>query len=362
MTVTASFTAEQREMRSVLRAALADASSVDTSHERVWQTLTGELGLAALLVPTKRDGLGLGPVELLVVAEELGRALRAGDFLTTGVLGAALLADLATAPADDLLARLVTGRLRTAVLTDAVAEVAAGVPGQRCPVTLGAGPVPGADQADILLVPGRAGAQPVLVAVDPASSGVTLAPVPCLDDTRGFAAVTLAAATGTIVAAGDHLPDRLAQAMTLARLYLAGEAGGGASWCLEAATEYATLRTQFGRPIGSFQAIKHLCADLLVDVQGCKSMSRLAAAQVETGAPEAALDVDLALLHAAGAFDRVARGAMHVFGGIGFTWEHPAHRYVKRALTVASLLEPEDRVRARVAARVHSRPPSPKEA
>lgn len=350
---TTGFTAEQREMRSVLREALTDAGDDD----QTWRTLTVDLGLTALLVPAERDGLGLGPVELLVVAEELGRALRGGEFLTTGVLGAALLAGSATPAADDLLARVAAGELRTAVLTDVDATVTvtgAAEPGARCVVTVETGPVPGADRAGVLLVPGRVADRPVLAAVTSTADGVKRQPTPCLDTSRGFAAVALTGADGVLVDTGERVPAALARALVLARLYLAGEAGGGAAWCLQAATEYAMLRTQFGRPIGSFQAIKHLCADLLVDTEGCKSMNLLAATQLATDAPQAEHDVDLALLHAAAAFDRVSRGAMHVFGGIGFTWEHPAHRYVKRALTTASLLEPVDRLRARVAARIHS--------
>jgi alkylation response protein AidB-like acyl-CoA dehydrogenase len=314
------FSVEQREMRSVVR----DLATAGGTDGELWS-----LGLAALLVPAERGGLGLGPVELLVVAEELGRALRGADLLTTGVLGAALLAELPGAEADRLLARIVDDGARPAVVADDDLVL-------------------GADRADVLLVI----RDETLLAIDPRGPGVAIAAVPCLDETRTFASVRLDGPPATTVASGPGVAAALDRARLLARLYVAAEATGAAAWCLTAATEYATMRTQFGRPIGSFQAVKHLCADMLVDVEGSKSLTLVAAEELAAGADAAPLDVDLALLQATGALDRVSRTAMHVFGGIGFTWEHPIHRYVKRALTAGSLLEPAGAVRARVAAAV----------
>jgi alkylation response protein AidB-like acyl-CoA dehydrogenase len=309
--------------------------------DTVWRQMTEQLGLQSLALPTEHGGDGYGFVELRVVLEEMGRTLLPSPFLSTVVLaGSALMASgdaaaqaahlpgiaggkttatLAVAEADG--AWRTDGLATEAVRTDAGWRLH----GEKCFVLDGA-------TADLLLVVARTAAGPGLFAVT-GDAGLTRTPLRTLDPTRRLARLTFtdtpAVPVGQTGSAGP-IVDRV---LDLATAALAAEQVGGARACLEASVAYARERVQFGRPIGSFQAVKHRCADMFTRVQLADAAAAEAAnaiAGVE-GAPPAGVAAAVAHVVCSEAFMFVAAENIQVHGGIGFTWEHPAHLYFRRA-------------------------------
>ncbi|MFG2959384.1 acyl-CoA dehydrogenase family protein [Streptomyces sp. NPDC048291] len=342
---------ELSELRSAVREFL-DAKSPEDAVRKlmeseprfdpdVWAQATDQLRLPALAVPEEYGGDGFGPVELGVVLEEMGRALFCAPFFATVVLAAQAL--LASGDQEACARHLpgIAGGTTTATL--AVAEDH----GSWDPVLISTRAVPDGDggwrltgrkcfvvdgtTADLLLVVARTVAGPSLFAVDRAAVGVMAAPMETLDATRAMARLTLDAVPATLVGvqgAGGRL---MADVLDIATVALAAEQAGGARRCLETSTEYARTRQQFGRPIGSFQAVKHKCADMLVQVELAEAAAREAALLAAEGAAD--FPVAAAVAHAccSRAYLSVAMENIQVHGGIGFTWEHPAHLYFRRA-------------------------------
>ncbi|MCK2212594.1 acyl-CoA/acyl-ACP dehydrogenase [Actinomadura sp. ATCC 31491] len=312
----------EEELRASVRALLADRCPPAAVLKRVeseptdldlWKTLAGEIGVAGLLIPEELGGAGAGAGEAGVVLEELGRAVAPVPFLTSAVL-----ATRALLPTRDaLLGELAEGR-RTAAL--AVSFAASPYrPGRGSSVRAEGGRlsgtvtgVAGADVADVLLVP----VDGDLYAVE----GVAAEVVPSLDLTRPVATVTLDRAEGRRVGACD-----LAATLRFGAALLASEQLGVAEWCLETTLAYVKERHQFARPIGSFQAIKHRLADLWLDVVRARAAARNAVAD------PSAVSVAVAQAWNAGVAVRAAEEALQLHGGIGMTWEHPVHLYLKRA-------------------------------
>ncbi|MEV6878251.1 acyl-CoA dehydrogenase family protein [Amycolatopsis sp. NPDC051128] len=307
----------------------------------VWAQLTGELRLAGLAIPEEYGGDGFGSVELGVVLEELGRALVSVPFFSSVVLAAhALLA------AGDPLACArylpgIAGGTTTATLAvaeadgswdprrvaTAAAETAPGrwsLSGVKCFVIDGA-------TADLLLVVARTRAGLSLFAVDPTAPGVCAEPLRALDLTRAQARVTFEAAPATLVGADGAGECVFGPVLDVAAVCLAAEQAGGARKVLETSAEYARTRHQFGRSIGSFQAVKHKCADMLVQVELAEASAR-EAARLHDEDP-ASLPAAAAAAHAccSRAYLFAAMENIQVHGGIGFTWEHPAHLHFRRA-------------------------------
>jgi acyl-CoA dehydrogenase len=306
-------------------------------------------------VPEDYGGAGLGQVELSVVMEELGRALTPSPFLASAVLAASAL--LATDDEDakrELLPGIAGG---STVATLAVAEPASSADGgggatgwdpaagrMRAALENGAWSLTGAKTlvpdgatADLVLVAARAGDELGLFAVDGGAAGLARTGLTTLDPTRRLARLELAATPARRLVSEDAA-GALSHALDQAAVALAAEQLGGLQRCLDMSVEYAKTRYQFGRAIGSFQAIKHLCADMHVSMELARSAVRYAAWAADEAPDELPVAASLARAAASEAFFEVAANTIQVHGGIGFTWEHDAHLYFRRAKSSELLL------------------------
>ncbi|MCK7627117.1 acyl-CoA/acyl-ACP dehydrogenase [Streptomyces sp. RS10V-4] len=346
-------TGEQEELRAAVRQLLARYPGPEA-----WGPLTGQIGAAGLAVPEEHGGAGCGPLEIHVVMEELGRALAPVPFLGSAVLTTqALLATGDTA----LLPALAEG---TAVGALAWAEAGSWEPAA---VRATARPAPdggwrlsgakdhvldGAD-ADVLVVAARTGAGVSLFEVPAGGPGVRRERLVTMDTTRPQARVVLDAAAGRLLGADGDGERALARVRDLGCAALAAEQVGAAERCLELTVAYAKERVQFGRPIGSFQAVKHRLADAYVQVEAARSIAlgaAYAAARGGGAGEEPARCAAAAKSACSEAFSAVAGEMIQLHGGIGITWEHDAHRYFKRAHGSAQLLGSPAAHRRRLAA------------
>jgi alkylation response protein AidB-like acyl-CoA dehydrogenase len=299
-----------------VRAAMADPAGYDRA---TWKRLAEELGLTSLLVPEQFDGAGATLAEVAVVLEELGRVLLPSPYLSTVLVSSVLAEAAASAPdlAAEFLPGLATGHVVGAfALSGDVVESAGRLSG-RAPAVVD-GPY-----ADLYLV--RAGRE--LFAVRAADASVS--PLATLDQTRSQAAVRFDDAPSVSL---GPLADR---AEDLMRTGLAVEAVGSAREALERTVEYLKTRVQFGKPIGSFQALKHRCADLAVAVESARAtaLAAVGAAINPSGAVggDFATLAPLAKLHCTRVLRQVSGEMIQLHGGIGFTWEHDAQLFFKRA-------------------------------
>ena len=307
----------------------------------VWAQAADQLRLPGLVIPEEYGGDGFGLVELGVVLEEMGRALLCAPFFATVVLAAqALLASGDREACARHLPGIAAGGTTAAL---AVAEDS----GSWDPALISARAVPDGDggwkltgrksfvidgtTADLVLVVARTVAGPSLFAVDRDTAGLAAEPMETLDATRAMARLTFDAVPATLVGSDGAGGRTMAKVLDVASVALAAEQSGGARRCLELSTEHARTRHQFGRPIGAFQAVKHKCADMLVQVELAEAASREAARLADEGSPE--FPVAAAVAHAccSRAYMFAAMENIQVHGGIGFTWEHPAHLYFRRA-------------------------------
>ena len=348
------FLAEKSPLSEVRRLMEAGASRDDS----LWAQLSGQLGLPGIAIPEEYGGSGYGPVELGIVVEEMGRALLVAPFFSTVVLAAhALLTSGDEEAKRRWLPAIASGEL-TATL--AVAEEA----GSWDPESVTATAIPDGggwlitgsklfvvdgDTADLLLVVARTPDGLGVFGVEGDAAGLERARLEALDLTRPLAAVTLRDVAAVQVGAGRAAGAWLAQTLDLVRVALAAEQVGGAGRCLDLAVEYAKVREQFGRPIGSFQAIKHKCAGLLVEVESGRSAVQAASAALAGGAPDAPVTAAVAHAYCSRAFTQAAKECIQIHGGIGYTWEHDAHLYLRRAKSDELLLGSPARERARLA-------------
>jgi alkylation response protein AidB-like acyl-CoA dehydrogenase len=331
--------------RSPVSGVLARAERGDAFDQPLWRTLAGEMGLAGMAVPERFGGGGASLRESAVVLEELGRSIAPVPFLSSAVVAtSALLA----CEESDLLAKLVAGEVVAALAVpfstapfDAVLPVAA--EGDR--LTGRVTSVADGTAADVLLVPAGDG----LYAVWTTAEGVTRTPVVSLDITRPLVDVTLDGAVGAPIAMGSTARSAVTAALTAGAALLASEQLGVAEWCLETTVEYGRTRNQFGRPVGSFQALKHRLADVWVEVTQARAVARHAAACATTGDPDLPLAASLAQAYCAPVAVKAAEECVQLHGGIGFTWEHPAHLYLKRAKSTAAAYGGPDRHRMQIA-------------
>jgi alkylation response protein AidB-like acyl-CoA dehydrogenase len=336
-----------------VRAALGQPGGYDAS---LWQQMAGELGWAGLAIPERFGGAGLGWVELCILQEEQGRRLVPSPFFATVALAASLVREAASEEqCRDLLGRIASGKARFAcALTgpqglagaDGVtAELRDGPDGSF--LLEGASDyVIHADSADWLLVlartPGSSGASGLSIAVIAANgTGVSITPHVMLDLTRPMSSVRLAGVAvprAALLGRPGDAGAAIHKALQRAQIALAAEALGGAERVLEMTVEYVKQREQFGRPIGSFQAIKHRLADMMVQVEAARSASWYAACVADEQDSELAEAAAIAKSYCCDAFYDCAANAIQLHGGIGFTWEHDAHLYFKRARATATLL------------------------
>jgi alkylation response protein AidB-like acyl-CoA dehydrogenase len=335
-----------------LRAAMSQPGGYD---QELWREMAGELGWAGLAIASDCGGAGLGWVELCILQEEQGRRLVASPFFSTVALAAPIIDAVASdAQRRALLGRIAAGELRIGCAVSGAdgrppcEGVAVELRGAREAYTLNGVSdfVIHGDSAQLLLVlaraPGSSGASGISVVMVPArSAGVSIHPHVMLDLTRPMSRVEFAAVAlgrdqllGEPGAAGETVQ----RGLDLARIALASEALGGAERVLEMTTEYARQRIQFGRPIGSFQAIKHRLADMMVEVEAAKSAAWYAACVAQERSAELAEAAAIAKSYCCDAFFDCAAHAIQLHGGIGFTWEHEAQLYFKRARASAMLL------------------------
>lgn len=344
----------QSSTSSQVRAAMKTERGWDTA---VWQRIGRELGWPALIVPEEYGGAGAGQVELVGLLEETGRALLCAPLFSTVALATnALLLGTQEAARAAWLPSIAAGEC-TATLVHADLALRAGAASPGIMATPGRGGfslsgtarlVVDGHTASLLVVVARVagaapGDDPIALFVVPAdAAGVERTALATMDMTRRLADVTLRDVRVSEVAmmaepgAGGKV---LAKTLQRACVALAAEQVGGAQRCLDMAVEYAKVRVQFGRPIGSFQAIKHRCADMFVDVESARSAAYWAGCVAAAGDDaELAIVASAARVFCSEAFFRTAAEAIQVHGGVGFTWEHDAHLYFKRAKASEALL------------------------
>jgi alkylation response protein AidB-like acyl-CoA dehydrogenase len=360
---------EHEELRAVVRSLLARGSSLDGVRAAtgtagievdtgpVWRALHQELGIGAIAVPEDRGGAGYGVRELGVVLEETGAALLAAPVLTSSVLGVRALLRADQDPVDDLLAGVVEGRLIATVGPLS----AAGPRSQLSSAPLRATPGPAgwsvsgelpalvqAGSADLVVTP-AAGPEGVLLVVVELSAATSRHPRLGLDASRPWADVTFDGEPARVLADPSRAPAVWEELHTLAVLATACEHTGMVARLLDLTREYLGQRTQFGRPVGSFQAVKHRLADVLVERERCRSAARYAAAAFDRDPLGARLAAAVAGAVGIEAVIRAAHECVQLHGGIGFTWEHDAHLYLRRALADEALLGSARAHRARIA-------------
>jgi alkylation response protein AidB-like acyl-CoA dehydrogenase len=315
-------------------AARTREAAPDQDLPRRWQRLAQEQGWPGLALDERCGGFGYGFAELAVVIAECGRALAYPELVTTSVLGAGLLAGDDDA-GREYLTRLASGACVVAVAggytVGRTVAADAALHGADWRLSGDLGPVAHGPAAHLLLVPAGTAKGIALFAVESAAPGVRIEPVPVLDPTRPSARVVLSAATAQLICDAQRFPAVWRQARLRATVALAAEQVGGAERALEMTLGYVATREQFGRPIGSFQAVKHRCADLLVELQAARSATEFAVWAADTGHPCLPLAASIAKATAGDAFRLIAAETVHLHGGIGFTWEHDAHRYLRRA-------------------------------
>jgi alkylation response protein AidB-like acyl-CoA dehydrogenase len=344
------FTDEQLELRATVRDFLADKSAepavrrlmaTEAGYDpAVWRQMSDQLGLQGLAVPEEYEGAGFGYLELGIVLEEMGRALLCAPYLSSVALATeALLRCADEAARKELLPGLATGRtigtlalleqpgrwdeagLRTRARRSGAGWVLDGVKRH----------VPDGHIADLIMVGARTPAGIGLFAVDGAAPGLRRVPVPTLDQTRKQAHLELAGTPARLIGEQADGWRVLRRVLDTAAILLAAEQVGGASRVVDMAVGYARVREQFGRPVGSFQAVKHMCADMLTEAEAARSAACYGLRALAADSEDLPLAASLATVYCSAAYCRIAGDAIQVHGGIGFTWEHPAHLYFKRA-------------------------------
>ncbi len=311
----------------------------DTGFDRsLWTRMAVELGLHGIAVPEEFDGAGAGLAELAVVFEEMGAALLCAPFFSTVALAIPALLNCGE-PKDiaELLPALLDGSATATLILDgrlgpwdpAAVDLTARHDGTGYRISGVAPLVLDGHTADTVLVAADTDAGISLFAVDAEADGLTRTALAGLDRTRKIARLDFHAVPARLIGRAGRAEPGLNLVADTATVLLAAEQVGAAGRCLDTAVGYAKERIQFGRAIGSFQAVKHRCADMLVAVEGARSAVTHAAATTDAG--ERAIAASVAKLAASEAFLHAALDSMRVHGGIGFTWEHDAHLYVRRA-------------------------------
>jgi alkylation response protein AidB-like acyl-CoA dehydrogenase len=310
--------------------------------ENMWRHLA-EQGWTGLIFDEEIGGLGLGMVELAVAFEEMGYALVPGPFLSTVPLAGALIDRAGSrSQREKYLGGICEGTVRAAVALleesaawdpDGInlhaAETANGLTlsGKKLFVT-------DADKADLIIVAARAGSGLVLVIAERNAPGITVNPMPGIDELRPLFEVVcenVSIPESQLMAAGDEARRALGYAMDVATLALSAEMVGGMQWILDASVEYAKTRKQFGKPIGQFQAVQHHLADVLLMTESARSAVYYAAWAMGAEPERAPLAVSIAKMYASDAYREAGNLGIQVHGGIGFTWDHEIHFYYKRA-------------------------------
>jgi alkylation response protein AidB-like acyl-CoA dehydrogenase len=344
------FSEEQEELRKAVRRFLEDKSpeaevrrlmeTTEGYDPAVWSQMAEQLGLQGLIIPEAFGGSGFSYVELIVVLEEMGRALLCAPYFSSVALAAnLLLASGDEAAKKDYLPGIASG---STIATVALAEesgrwdeegVTLAASGSGGSWTLSGEKLYVLDGhvANLVLVVARSPAGVGVYAVEPGAPGFTATPLSTMDQTRKQARLSFESTPARLIGGEGGGWGPVSKMLDLAAVALAAEQVGGAQRVLEMAVEYAKVRVQFGRPIGSFQAIKHKCADMLLEVESAKSAAYYAGWAAADDSDELPVVASLAKSYCSEAYFHAAAENIQIHGGIGFTWEHPAHLYFKRA-------------------------------
>jgi alkylation response protein AidB-like acyl-CoA dehydrogenase len=344
------FSEEQEELRKSVRRFLEDKSpeaevrrlmeTTEGYDPAVWSQMADQLGLQSLIIPEEFGGSGFSYVELIVVLEEMGAALLCAPFFSTVALATNALLTCGDKSAQEyLLPGIAAGEtIGTLAFTEDNGRWdAEGVTLQAQKAGDGwalrghKSYVIDGHVAGLLLVVGRTDAGLCLFGVKGDAEGLTRTPLPTMDQTRKQARIEFADAPAWLIGDAGGAEAGLTKTLDLAAVALAAEQVGGAQRCLDSAVDYAKTRIQFGRPIGSFQAIKHKCADMLLEVESAKSAAYYAGWAAAEDSDELPVVASLAKSYCSEAYFHAAAENIQIHGGIGFTWEHPAHLYFKRA-------------------------------
>ncbi len=359
------FSEEQEELRRSVRRFLEGKSPItevrrlmettDGYDEAVWAQMGKELGLQSLHIPEAYGGQGYSFVELVVVLEEMGRALLCAPYYASVCLAANAILNAGTEEEKQtLLPGIASGdTIATMAFTEPNGRWdASGITMEAVPASDGAGGytlsgtkmfVLDGHSAGLVVVaarrPGSEGTDGIsFFAVDGGAEGLTRTPLPTMDQTRKQAKLEFAGVPAKLL--GEEATGWAALSKTLdqAAVCLCAEMVGGAQRVLDMSVEYAKVRIQFGRPIGSFQAIKHKCADMLLEVESAKSAAYYAGWAAAEDNDELPVVASLAKAYCSDAYFHAAAENIQIHGGIGFTWEHDAHLYFKRAKSSEILL------------------------
>ncbi len=363
--------AEQEELRASVRRFLAERAPLqrvrelmeteDGTDRSVWEQAGTQLGLHGLAIPEAYGGAGFTFAEQAIVLEEFGAALYGGPYLASVVLAAtALLASSDEGARRDLLPPIATGEtIATLAFTEddgswdpGTIRLPAVKNGQDWRLDGHKSFVLDGGAAGLILVAAATDAGLSLFAVDGAAAGLSRTWLPTLDQTRKLARLEFGGVAARLIGSPGDAGAALDRTLDVAAIALAAEQLGGAQRALDMAVEYAKVRHQFGRPIGSFQAIKHRCADLLLEVESLRSAVAYAAAAVAAGSEEVPILASLVKAYASETFFHVAAENIQIHGGIGFTWEHDAHLYFKRAKSSELFLGDGSYHRERLATRI----------
>jgi len=368
---------EQQELRDSVRRFLADRmplqrvrelmESADGTDEKIWSYAASQLGLQAIAIPEQFGGSGFTFAEQAIVLEELGAALYPGPYLASAVIAAtALLASSDEGAKRDLLPGIASGdTVATLAFTEddgswepdsirlAATRTDSGFgPYGRWTLEGHKSFVLDGRAASMILAVAKTDSGLSMFAVQADAPGLTRKQLPTLDQTRRLARLEFSSVPARLIGAPGEAAAILSRTLDIAAIAQAAEQLGGAQRALNMAVSYAKVRHQFGRPIGSFQAIKHRCADLLLEVESLRSAVGYAAAAVAEDSAEVPVVAALVKALASDTYFHVAAENIQIHGGIGFTWEHDAHLYFKRAKASELFLGDASYHRERLATRI----------
>jgi alkylation response protein AidB-like acyl-CoA dehydrogenase len=349
------FSEEQEELRKSVRRFLDEKSPVTEVRrlmetesgydEAVWKQMAEQLGLQGLIIPEAQGGSGYSYVELIVVLEEMGKSLICAPFFSTVALAANLAMIINDDPCKEALTGIAGGSTATVAFTEAngkwtedgitATATKSGdgwvINGEKMFVLDG-------HTASMMAVAARTDKGVSIFGLGGDAAGLTKTPLSTMDQTRKQAKLGFANTPATLLGEEGKGWDYLVKMLDLAAVALAAEQVGGAQKCLDMSVEYAKVRVQFGRPIGSFQAIKHKCADMLLETESAKSAAYYAGWAAAENNDELPVVASLAKAYCSDAYFHAAAENIQIHGGIGFTWEHDAHLYFKRAKSSELLL------------------------
>jgi alkylation response protein AidB-like acyl-CoA dehydrogenase len=329
----------------------ATMETADGFDRHVWDLMANQLGLQGLLIPERFGGAEFTFTGMQMVLSEMGRALVCAPFLPSAVMAVeALLGSADEQACAEFLPGIADGSMiATLAATDRLGrwdstadDVRAEKRGEVWQLRGRRSFVLAGDTADVVLVAATTELGPSLFAVSKDAVGMTTTRLETLDMTRPLANLEFDGVAARLVGTDGGAEPYIRRALTAGLAGLAAEQAGAARRVMEMSVEYAKVREQFGRPIGSFQAIKHKCADMLLEVESSTSAAHAAGQAIDDGSDEGALLASLAKAYCSEAFCHVAAENIQVHGGIGFTWEHSAHLYFRRAKSTQMLLGSPD--------------------